>query len=117
MQDTRHDGGIGTNAYVITNLSAAPFGFIAPRRATTAERIVYEHYAVANKTIITNGHQLANEAVRLHLAPLADGNIFLYLYKRAYECVAAYFATIQVHRLHHGNIFTEYNIVLNGHIF
>ena len=59
------------------------------------------------KTIVTDGDQLADKAVRLNACSFSHRYAFLYFGKRPYKTIIAQHTPVQVYRLYHGNIAAE----------
>ena len=64
-----------------------------------AECVIDEHHAMADKTILADRHQLADEGMRLHAGAGADHRALLDLGKRSDEAIVADLAAVQVARL------------------
>jgi len=63
-----------------------------------------------DKAVVPDRDQLANKCMRLDTAPLPDLYALLNFDKRADERVVIDLATIEVHRLHNGDVLPEFDI-------
>jgi hypothetical protein len=66
---------------------------------------------MADEAIRSDGHQIADKCMRLHLGAFSDGDAFLYLHERPNEASRPDLAAIDVARLHYGDTFTELDIL------
>jgi hypothetical protein len=107
----RQDRCITADGAMAPNGRRPPFCLIAGRRPTFREQVVDEHHPMTDKTMIPNGHQLANKGMGLYLAVTADRHVLLYFIERADESTIAYPAAIKIHRLDHRDGFPEHYIV------
>jgi hypothetical protein len=83
---------------------------IAPGRASTGKQVVDEHDAVADKTVVADGNQFANEGVGLDFRSIADPDTFLYLDEWTDERIISDLASVHVDGFNDGYVFTEFDI-------
>src|SRR4051812_6388537 len=95
----RHDRGVGADRNTVADHGLAPQLPVAAGRTTGRERIVHEHHAMADKAILADGYQFADEGVRLHPRAGTDHDAFLYFGERPDKAVVAYLAAIKIARL------------------
>ena len=62
---------------------------------------------MTNKAIIANGHQFANERVRLYFTIASDANILLNFYKWANKCVASYGTAVNIYGLNYSYVIAK----------
>jgi hypothetical protein len=74
------------------------------------KRIVDEHHTVADEAVVTDGHEVADERMRLNPAPAADGGATLDLDERADERVGTNAASVQVRGLDHRDVLAEFDV-------
>jgi len=80
-------------------------------RAAGNEGIIDKHCPMRNEAIIPDGDQLTDEGVRLNPAALTYLCSFLYLHKWPNEAAISNRATIEIDRLHDGDVLTKLNVV------
>jgi hypothetical protein len=104
------DGSICSDTHAIAKSGMAPQPpFLC--RAAGNEGIIDKHCPMRNEAIIPDGDQLTDEGVRLNPAALTYLCSFLYLHKWPNEAAISNRATIEIDRLHDGDVLTKLNVV------
>jgi hypothetical protein len=77
------------------------------RRTSLNKEIVDKHRSVRNEAVVPNRYKLADKRMGLNPAPLADIYSLLYLYKWPDKGPIPNSAPIEIHWVHHRDVFTE----------
>src|SRR5665213_1793612 len=110
----RHDGGVGADRNPIADQGLTPQLLAAARRPVGGERVVDEHHAMTDKTVIADRHQFADEGMRLHAGTGADAGAFLDLGKGSDEAIVSDLAAVDVARFHYPDPGAEFDIAHAG---
>ena len=81
----RHDGGVGSNADTIADVGFFPLCLVATGGPSDLERVVDEHRAMADETVLSNGHEFTDEGVGLYTSSRTDAGPSLNFNKRAHK--------------------------------
>ena len=95
----RHDRGVGADRNPIADHGLAPQFLVAARGAAGREGVVDEHHAMADKAVLADRHQFADEGMRLHAGARADAHALLDFGKRPDKAVVADLAAVEIARL------------------
>jgi hypothetical protein len=106
----RQDGSVRPDTYIVTKLCWPPKIMISTSRASADKKVINKHYAVRNEAIVADCDSLTDKCVRLDFASLPDRYLFLYFNKWTDKGVVSDHASVQIDRLHHGNILPKFNV-------
>ena len=95
---------------MVADHGTLPLRGVTACRSACAEKIIDEHDAMTDETVVADRYQFTDKAVRLDLHPVANRYILLYFCKGADEAVMTDGATIQVHRRYDPDVFAEGDI-------
>ena len=103
------NGHISPDADLVAKFGRAP-EIAASRRTSLIKEIVDEHRPVRDKAVVPDCDSLANKGMRLDTASLSDLYALLNFDERTDERVVIDLATIEIHRLHNGDVLPEFDI-------
>src|SRR5262249_28759505 len=97
----RHDGGVGADRDAVADHRFAPQLFLAFGRPADREGVVDEHHAMADEAVLADGHEFADEGMRLYARARTDLGALLDLGEGTDEAIVADAAAIEIAGLHH----------------
>jgi hypothetical protein len=103
------NGRISPDADMVAKFGRAP-EIAASRRTSLIKEIVDEHRSMGDKTVVPDRDELANKGVRLDTASLPNLHSLLDFDERTDERVVIDLATIEIDRLHNGDVLPEFDI-------
>ena len=98
----------------IADHGLAPQLLASARRAAGREGVVDEHHAMADKTVLADRHQFADEGMGLHPGAGADHRAFLDFRKRPDKTVIADLAAVEIAGLDDPDPRAEFDVAHAG---
>src|SRR5882757_5187686 len=95
----RQDGGVGTDRNPVADHGWPPQLLAPASRSAGRKRIVDEHHAMADKTVLADRYEFADESMRLHPGAGADDCALLDLRERPDQAIIADPAAVDIARL------------------
>jgi hypothetical protein len=105
----RENGRISPDADAVAKFGRAP-EIAASRRISLIKEIVDEHRSVRDEAVVPDCDQLANKGMRLDTASLPNLHSLLDFDERTDERIVIDPATIEIDRLHNGDVLPEFDI-------